>query len=133
MTPEDIIKALELEPHVEGGHYRRTYRHVDGPEGRGYASAIYYLIEGPDADRWHKMDADEIWHWYAGSPLKLEISPTRNGIPTIQTLGNRLNIGERPQIQVPGTHWQRATCLGPWTLAGCTVSPGFNFDGHTLD
>jgi len=133
MTPEDIIKALDLEPHVEGGHYRRTYRHADGPEGRGYASAIYYLVMGRDPDRWHQMDADEIWHWYAGSPLRLEISETRDGTPTEHILGNRLALGERPQILVPANFWQRATSLGGWTLVGCTVSPGFSFDGHILD
>jgi len=133
MTPNDIIAALDLEPHVEGGHYRRTYRHKDGPEGRGYASAIYYLVEGPEPDRWHKMDADEIWHWYAGSALCLEISEARNGTPIKHMLGNKITSGERPQILVPTNHWQRATSLGGWTLVGCTVSPGFSFDGHILD
>jgi len=133
MTPEDIIRILDLEPHVEGGHFRRTYRHVDGPEGRGYASAIYYLVEGPKPERWHSTDADEIWHWYAGSPLRLEVSETHEGTPTEHTLGNKLTLGERPQILVSGGFWQRATSLGDWTLVGCTVSPGFSFDGHTLD
>ncbi|MCJ9430801.1 cupin domain-containing protein [Kordiimonas sp. A6E486] len=131
MTAAEIVALLDLKPHPEGGYYSRTYRHEDGPEGRGHGSAIYYLLEGGDFALWHQVDADENWHWYAGAPLTLEIADDSH-ILSRHTLGPALTAGERPQTLVPAHQWQRARSEGSWTLCGCTVCPGFLFDNYTL-
>lgn len=125
-TVEELIKVLDLRPHPEGGFYRETWR--DRPEGggRGAGTAIYFLLPAGVENRWHRVDAAEIWHFYAGSPLELLIA--RDGeAATSQVLGTNLFEGERPQLEVPPGAWQRARTLGPWTLVGCTVSPAFEF------
>ena len=81
--------------------------------------------------RWHRVDAAEIWHWYAGAPLKLSISPDGRSVEESR-LGPDLARHERPQIVVPVRAWQSAASLGSWTLVGCTVAPGFQFDGFEL-
>jgi len=132
-TPEiaDIIRTLDLSPHPEGGYYREMFRD-DGLEGeRAASTAIYYLLPGGEVSRWHRVDAVEIWHFYAGSPLALTIS--ENGIDTTGfRLGTDLAAGERPQIVVPRYGWQTAESLGAWTLVGCTVAPGFEFAGFEM-
>jgi hypothetical protein len=121
-----IIAALELSPHPEGGWYRETYRSPTPPGERGAATAIYYLLRAGERSHWHRVDAVEIWHWYAGAPLELRI-----GRETV-TLGGDLAAGERPQSVVPPFTWQAARSLGDWTLVGCTVSPAFEFAGFEL-
>lgn len=127
MTAEDVIAALELLPHPEGGCYSETYRHAGAPGERGAGTAIYYLLRAGEKSAWHRVtDADEIWHWYAGAPLELSIAedggPARNG-----TLGPDITSGQRPQRIVPANVWQSARSLGDWTLVGCTVTPAFDF------
>jgi predicted cupin superfamily sugar epimerase len=130
MTADQIIDLLQLEPHPEGGHYRQTWE-AEGA-GRPTGTSIYFLLKGDEVSHWHRVDATEIWHFYAGSALILSISPTDQGPVSHQTLGPDLAEGQRPQIIVPTDHWQSARSTGAWTLVGCTVSPGFNFDGFTL-
>jgi len=122
-----IIKALNLKPHPEGGWYAETWR-ADARDGeRPSGTAIYYLLEKGQRSHWHRVDAAEVWHFYAGAPLRLSIS--RDGQVTEQlTLGANIGAGERPQIIVPPNAWQSAESLGDWTLVGCTVSPGFLFE-----
>ncbi|WP_262689437.1 cupin domain-containing protein [Kordiimonas aestuarii] len=131
ISAQDIIALLKLEPHPEGGFYRRTYRHKAGPGERGFGTAIYYLIEGSDNALWHRTDGDEIWHWYAGAPLTLSIADKAHTV-TEYMLSNDFGAGHRPQILVPGNHWQHAASAGDWTLCGCTVSPGFEFASYEL-
>ena len=126
----DIIEALGLVPHPEGGWYRETWRGKRGSDGRAVGTAIYYLLEEGQISRWHRVDAAEIWHYYAGAPLALSIERT-DGIETLK-LGLDLTAGERPQAIVPAETWQSAESLGAWTLVGCTVSPGFEFGGFEL-
>jgi hypothetical protein len=127
MAPADaIIAALELSPHPEGGWYRETYRSPAPPGERGAATAIYYLLRAGERSHWHRVDAIEIWHWYAGAPLELRIGREK------VTLGGDLAAGERPQAVVPPFAWQAARSLGDWTLVGCTVSPAFDFAGFEL-
>ncbi len=126
-----IIELLELQPHPEGGHYRETWRDRPGDGTRGAGTAIYYLLEVGEISAWHRVDAAEIWHWYAGAPLVLTISPNGHDAES-QHLGPNLTRGERPQIIVPKNAWQTAESLGAWTLVGCTVSPAFSFDGFEL-
>ncbi len=134
MTPEsaeEIIACLGLAPHPEGGWYRESFRDAALSGGRGASTAIYYLLRHGERSHWHRIDAVEIWHWYAGSPLLLALS--RNGRTREETrLGPAVTRGERPQLIVPARAWQCAESLGRWTLAGCTVAPAFTFDGFEL-
>lgn len=131
VTAEEIIAALNLVPHPEGGHFRETFRDDPGDGERAHSTAIYYLLRAGEVSRWHRVDATEVWHWYAGAPLELSQSPV-GGTPTMQILGDRIMAGERPQIIVPAGVWQSARSLGDWTLVGCTVAPGFEFAGFEL-
>lgn len=128
MDADGIIAALGLEPHPEGGHYRETWRAAAAEPGeRAAGTAIYFLLRQGETSRWHRIDAAEIWHRYAGAPLQLKISTDGKTSETC-ILGADLANGQSPQIVVPPHAWQSAKSLGAWTLAGCTVSPGFEFD-----
>jgi uncharacterized protein len=127
LSPERIIAELGMQPHPEGGHYAETFR--DAPQGgRGHSTAIYFLLRRGEKSAWHRVkDAAEVWHFYAGSPLKLELADPDGLKRQTQVLGADLTTGERPQAVVPANWWQSATSLGEWTLVGCTVAPGFDF------
>lgn len=123
---EAIIAALGLEPHPEGGWYAETFRDPKGG-ARGHSTAIYFLLKAGEESAWHRVrDAAEVWHHYAGAPLRLQVSKDLEEITTLM-LGTDLGAGERPQHVVPAGQWQRAKSLGDWTLVGCTVAPGFDF------
>lgn len=127
----EIIETLGMQPHPEGGWYVETWRDVDGPDGRARSTAIYYLLEAGQRSHWHRVDALEVWHWHAGSPLALGISEdgvTRRSL----RLGPDVPGGERPQGIVPTGAWQSARSTGDWTLVGCTVAPGFEFSGFEM-
>jgi len=126
-----IIAALGLAPHPEGGWFRETFRDAEAPGRRGASTAIYYMLRAGEVSRWHRIDAVEIWHWYAGAPLLLERSQDGIEHETVR-LGNAIAGGERPQAVVPAGAWQSARSLGAWTLAGCTVAPAFDFAGFEL-
>ncbi|MEE4117829.1 MAG: cupin domain-containing protein [Paracoccaceae bacterium] len=131
MTADDIVRRLALIPHPEGGWYRQTW--VEEPaEGRPAGTSIYYLLAEGQRSHWHRVDAAEIWHFYAGAPLVLSLSETSAGPARDMTLGADLSVGEVPQAIVPKGWWQAARSTGAWTLAGCTVSPGFRFEGFEL-
>lgn len=127
LTASDVIRLLDLAPHPEGGHFRETLRDSRDVGGRRAAStAIYFLLARGERSRWHRIDAVEAWHWYAGAPLQLEIVKAMGGVERL-TLGGDLAAGERPQAIVPAYAWQAAQSRGEWTLVGCTVAPGFEF------
>lgn len=130
-TTEDIIRHLRLAPHPEGGHFRETWRDAAGPAGRAHSTAIYYLLAAGEVSHWHRVDAAEVWHFYAGAPLELSIS-TDGAESEAVRLGPDVVGGERPQAVVPLHAWQSARSLGDWTLVGCTVAPGFDFAGFEL-
>lgn len=131
VTARQIIDTLGMQSHPEGGWYVETWR-ADAAEGeRATGTAIYYLLEAGDVSHWHRVDATEIWHWYAGGPLSLTLSPNGHDAEAM-VLGPELNAGQRPQRIVPAGWWQTATSLGVWTLVGCTVSPGFEFQGFEM-
>jgi predicted cupin superfamily sugar epimerase len=123
---KDIIEALNLHPHPEGGHFVETWRHEPEDTSRGAGTAIYFLLRRGERSRWHRIDSSEIWHFYAGSPLTLSIA-TDSG-STDHDLGPDILAGQRPQIEVAPMAWQAAESQGDWTLVGCTVSPAFDFD-----
>lgn len=131
LAAAEVIRLLELEPHPEGGHFRETFRD-ERPHGRrSHSTAIYYLLAEGEVARWHRVDAAEVWHWYAGAPLVIKIAGSDTP-PSKIVLGNDLVAGQRPQAVVPARHWQSARSLGPWTLIGCTVAPGFEFEHFEL-
>jgi uncharacterized protein len=132
VTADEIAAALGLIPHPEGGAYRETFRHVDPGGGRGAMTAIYYLLRKGERSHWHRVDAAEIWHFYAGAPLALEIARAQGTEVETVTLGADLAAGQGPQAIVPEGWWQAARSLGAWTLVGCTVGPAFEFAGFEL-
>lgn len=137
MTADEMIAELGLQPHPEGGYFRETFRDdlpVDA-SGRAASTAIYFLLKTGEASHWHTVDAIEMWHWYAGAPLELGLAPP-HGPATTHVLGPDIAHGQRPQGLVPRGHWQRArtlsTAVDGYTLVGCTVAPGFSFEGFVL-
>lgn len=131
MTADDIIRALDMCPHPEGGWYIETFRDGNGGE-RGHSTAIYYLLEAGQVSHWHRVhDATEIWHYHAGAPLALSLSETGKGVRDI-VLGADLFNGQRPQAIVPAGAWQSSRSLGDYTLVGCTVAPGFTFKAFEM-
>lgn len=132
LTATQIISMLDLQPHPEGGHFRETFRDgaSDG-KGRAASTLIYFLLAEGETSHWHRVDAAEVWHYYAGSPLALAVS--RDGHDSaIHTLGPDLITAQQPQYVVEANEWQAARSLGNWTLVGCSVAPGFTFEGFEM-
>ena len=136
MTAADVVRLLDLAPHPEGGFYRETFRDpvTTGATSRAASTAIYFLLPAGVVSRWHRVDAAEVWHWYAGAALDLRLGGDGAGpaSPTMIRLGGDLPAGERPQAVVPAGVWQQAASVGAWTLVGCTVAPGFEFSGFEI-
>jgi predicted cupin superfamily sugar epimerase len=133
LTAMDVVLNLGLEPHPEGGYFRETFRDerlVEG--GRPASTAIYFLLTSGQRSHWHRIDAVEIWHFYAGDPLVLEVTESDSGAVARTTLGPDIMAGHQPQVIVPTGAWQAAESLGFWTLVGCTVAPGFAFENFEL-
>jgi predicted cupin superfamily sugar epimerase len=129
-TGDDIIRKLGLKPHPEGGHFRETFRDTRSHGGRAASTAILFLLKRGERSHWHRVDAVEIWHYHAGAPLALSI--VDGSKEEIVRLGSDVHAGEFPQAAVPARAWQAAESLGDWTLVGCTVAPGFEFEGFEL-
>jgi predicted cupin superfamily sugar epimerase len=126
-----IIARHRLAPHPEGGWYRQTWAAEAAPGARPAGTAILFLLRAGERSYWHRVDAAEIWHFHAGAPLALRIAPDGAGPATRHLLGPD-PLTHMPQAVVPAHHWQTAESSGGWTLVGCTVSPGFRFDGFEL-
>ncbi len=119
-----VIRALGLQPHPEGGHYRETWR--DRPAtGRGAGTAILFLLAAGETSHWHRVDAVELWIWQAGAPLSLSIADA--DLRETMTLD-----GDHLHGVVPVHAWQSATSLGAWSLVTCVVTPAFEFAGFEL-
>ncbi len=131
LSAAEVAALLDLAPHPEGGHYRETFRDADHHGGRSHSTAIYYLLGKGDVSAWHRVDAVEIWHHYAGAALEMRLSEDGKSSRTVR-LGEDLAAGEQHQIAIPRHCWQTARSLGDWTLCGCTVAPGFDFAGFEL-
>jgi predicted cupin superfamily sugar epimerase len=126
VTAAEIIGRLALKPHPEGGHFRETFRDARlDANGRSVSTAIYFLLARGERSHWHRIDAVEVWHFYAGSALTLEIADGEGRRVVI--LGPHLAAADVPQAIVPARAWQSAESTGDWTLVGCTVAPGFDF------
>lgn len=130
MPADEIIRNLGLQPHPEGGWYRETWR--EDASGRPSGTAILFLLKANERSHWHRVDATEIWHFHAGAPLVLSLAETEAGPARDLRLGPDVLRGDLVQAIVPPHHWQAARSTGDWTLVGCTVSPGFRFEGFEL-
>ncbi len=133
---EELIHQLQLEPHIEGGHYRRIYESTSrvawqGEASRAVATSIYYLLAAGETSRWHRVDADELWHFYEGQPLELLRYDPAQEVLTRHVLGPA-SRESAPVFVVPAGQWQAARPLGAYTLVGCTVAPGYEYRGFTL-
>jgi uncharacterized protein len=123
----DVIEALGMQPHPEGGWYAETFRDAAADAtGRSRSSAIYYLLDDGEQSAPHRIDAVEVWHHYAGGPLAMRVGDDD------VVLGTDLAAGERPQVVVPTGVWQSARPVNGWVLVGCTVAPAFEFTGFEL-
>jgi len=143
MKAEDYIKKLGLLPHPEGGYYKETYRSVEAiphqalPPGfkgaRNFSTAIYFLLPGNNFSALHRIQSDEIWHFYAGDPLEV-IEISKNGTLKITEIGNDPDAGQHLQYVVSAETWfgSRVKKGGSFSLVGCTVSPGFDFEDFEM-
>jgi predicted cupin superfamily sugar epimerase len=134
---EALIRELGLAPHPEGGFYRELFRSRrmvrtdDGRSERWAATTIYYLLRGTDVNRWHRVASDEIWHWYEGAPIELHLLDAQLTRARTEMLGP-VGAPSAPVRVVPAGCWQAVRCTGEYTLAGCTVAPGFEFADFRL-
>ena len=117
LTAAEMIRALELKPHPEGGHYRETFRDPRQVEGRPVSTAILFLLAHGERSHWHRIDAVEIWHYYAGAPLKLEL--VDGAKEEIVRLGGDIHAGEVPQVTpgarlAPAEAWCVDSQAVPW-------------------
>ena len=140
---EKIVSQLDLEPHPEGGYYRETYR-SDGliakaalPDyytaARNYATCIYFLLTSDNFSAFHRIKQDEIWHFYSGSPITIHVID-KLGNYQKHSLGSEIENGILPQLVVKGGDWfaSEVETKDSYGLAGCTVSPGFDFDDFEM-
>jgi hypothetical protein len=132
LDAEAVITTLGLAPHPEGGWYAETWRDAPADGSRGAGTAIYFLLEADQVSHWHRVDATETWHHYAGGAVDLLVSADDDGPVTSTRLGSDLAGGERPQGTVPAGAWQAARPVAGAVLVGCTVAPAFAFDGFEL-
>ncbi len=141
MDAQDWIKHLNLLPHPEGGFYRETYRaegilSIDAaPKAklRNYCTGIYFLLLDDNFSAFHRIESDEMWHYYGGGTLELfEIDA--DGILYRTLIGNDIKAGAVPQYVVKAGHWFASRVLGQqgFVLVGCTVSPGFDFEDFEM-
>ena len=126
---QQLIDTLDLQPHPEGGWYRQVFksvervmRHADGAERTALTTIYFLLVEGTFS-RWHRVESDEVWHFYEGDALELTI---RDASPVVLDADHRVHV-------VPARAWQTARPLGAYTLVGCTVGPGFEFADFAME
>lgn len=141
MTASEWIQRLALVPHPEGGYYRESYRALEQvprqglPErfkgDRAFSTAIYFLLAHPDFSAFHRILADELWHFYDGAPVRIHMLDQCGSLKTAR-LG--IAAGASPQVTVPAGCWFAAELERPatWALVGCTVAPGFDFADFTM-
>ncbi len=140
---DKIVRTLEMNPHPEGGFYKETYRSKGIiPENilgssfsgkRNYCTAIYFLLTSDNFSAFHKIKQDEIWHYYQGSSLYVHVID-HNGKYKRYEVGINLDEGALPQLVVPAGYWFASSVkdANSYSLVGCTVSPGFDFEDFEL-
>jgi uncharacterized protein len=128
-TAAEMIERLALQPHPEGGWFRETWRSKAAlPDGRAAATAILFLLEAGGRSHWHRVDAEEVWIFQAGAPLRLLTAADGRIVETV--LGSA--TGHAPQHVVRAHEWQSAEADAGWTLVSCVVAPGFRYEGFEL-
>ena len=140
-TAEFWIDHLDLKPHPEGGYYTETYRGKSegGEDGaRAVSTGIYFLLRAGEVYHLHKIDADEMWHFYAGDPLNVYCIHDKGRAPILH-IGPDAKAGQWFQGVVPAGVWFGAKLaetesvnVHGYCLVGCTVAPGFEFSGFEL-
>lgn len=131
MTPREIIRQLDMQPHPEGGHYIESHREPEKGGARGAISSIYFLLQVGEVSAWHRIDATEIWYFQAGAPLVMTLSPNGHDAEA-HHLGPDITRRQRGHVVVPAGCWQTAESLGDWTLVACAVAPAFRFEGFEM-
>jgi predicted cupin superfamily sugar epimerase len=138
-----LVALLGLEPHVEGGWFRETWKTSGGtvPDGypgpRAFATGIYFLLHPGEVSRWHRVRSDEVWLWHRGGPLRFRLGGSGDSpdpsVGTEPILGPAVEHGERPQLLVPAGTWQAAEPAGDQpVLVTCVVAPGFDYADFAL-
>jgi predicted cupin superfamily sugar epimerase len=142
-TAEAIIAKLQLSRHPEGGWFQESYRSTETVPAKGlperfggcrpFSTAIYFLLQRGDFSALHRIKSDELWHFYTGSPLAIQVI-TPEGVHLEIKLGADLAAGESFQATVPAGCWFGAELAGEgeFALVGCTVAPGFDFDDFEM-
>jgi hypothetical protein len=137
------IEKLNLTPHPEGGYFKEVYRSGEIIEAehlparyskkRNISTSIYFLLEGNQVSKFHRLKSDEIWHFYDGSPIKIYIIIPAGNLQE-KILGKDLDNGELPQLVIEKGSWFGAKVVEKksFSFIGCTVSPGFDFDDFEL-
>lgn len=140
---QSIIERLNLKPHPEGGYYSETYRSSSEIQAqalsseysgsRNHSTCIYFLLVSGKFSAFHKINQDEIWHFYDGSPVELHTMDAQ-GNHQKHMIGKDFEKGETPQLVVPGGVWFASKVVdgGNYSLVGCTVAPGFDFNDFQL-
>jgi uncharacterized protein len=132
-----VIATLGLVPHPEGGYFAEVYRSAtsvdpgDGRSARPALTSIYFLLPAGAVSRWHRVRSDEVWHFYEGSPLDLWTSTPDGDTAQRHRLGPPAE-GQLAVAIVPAGCWQAARSAGEYSLVGCTVAPGFEFQDFTI-
>ncbi|KAG8406480.1 hypothetical protein J3459_012422 [Metarhizium acridum] len=135
-SAQEVVDKLGLVENPERGYYIQTFEDPVKVNNRAVSTLIYYLLEGDAGDSvWHRLDAHEVWHYYAGAPLTLSLSWDNGTACERHVLGPDIfneEAEERPQVVVPKGMWQSARSHGDWTLVGTTMAPGFSANGTVL-
>jgi len=138
-----LIEKLQLQAHPEGGFYKEVYRSDEILKkeslpnrfsgDRNYCTSIYFLLNGKDKSHFHRIKSDEIWHFYSGTAIILHMIDSDGNYKSIR-VGNDFVKNEIPQTIVPYKVWFAAEVedKNSYALAGCTVSPGFDFSDFEL-
>ncbi|WP_328670345.1 cupin domain-containing protein [Streptomyces sp. NBC_00322] len=141
-TTSPLVPLLGLEPHIEGGWFKETWRTAGSttprgyPGPRAYATGIYFLLHPGESSRWHRVRSDELWLWHRGGPLRLRFGGTDEKPSETQslTLGPGVESGEQPQLLIPAGTWQAAEPVGDEpVLVTCIVAPGFHYEDFELE
>ena len=132
------IENLKLQAHPEGGYFKETYRAEDTVlnkygKNRSASTGIYFLITSANFSAFHKIESDEMWHFYGGSPLVVYVLMPDGELNILQ-IGNDLEKGQTPQAIVPAGCWfaSRVEVFNSYSFVGCTVAPGFDFQDFVL-
>jgi uncharacterized protein len=135
------IQKLQLQKHPEGGYYREIYRademfYIDLPKKsfkRNVSTSIYFLLEGSQVSKFHRLRSDELWHFYDGSSVKIYLIDEKGRLDET-ILGKKIADGEVFQTVIKKNNWFAAEVLNKrsYALIGCTVAPGFDFSDFEL-